>query len=277
MIIYGVVAEESIGKLFMGGIFPGLLLAFLFMLYAAIRCWRNPSLGPPLRGIPWRERFASLFRGGVWAVLLLAGMVLGSMYFGICTPTEAAALGAGGAIITALLYRKLNWENLKHALLRTTRVTCMIIWIYFAASIFTTVMAKMGISAGLQEWVVGLKVSKWVILALIQLSLFFLGMILDPAGIVLLTVPIFLPIIRSLGFDPLWFGIIFTVNMEMAYITPPFGFNLYVMKGIVPPEFGVSIGDIWRGCAPFVALQALGLALVIIFPEIALFLPSTMK
>lgn len=273
MIIYGSMAEVSIGQLFMGGIIPGVLLALLFCLYIAVRCWINPDLGPPVQ-----ERYSFIQKLVVLKGLLLPFAlilsVLGVIYTGVATPTEAAGIGAFGALICALVYRGLTWERLKSALLSTTSLTAMVMWIVIGAVCFTRLLAHMGFSDLIKEVIAGLPVSRWVILAGMQLTFFILGMFLDPAGIIMLTTPIFVPIVGALGFDPVWFGILFTVNMEMAYITPPFGFNLFIMRGIVPP--GITMDDIYRSIGPFVALQALGLILCILFPQLVLWIPQTM-
>jgi tripartite ATP-independent transporter DctM subunit len=200
--------------------------------------------------------------------------VLGVIYTGIATPTEAAGIGAFGALMCALIHRGLTWKALRGALLSTTSLTAMVLWIMIGAVCFTHLLAYMGFSDLIKEAVSTLPVSRWIVLLGIQFSYFILGMFLDPAGIIMLTTPIFVPIANALGFDPVWFGVLFTVNMEMAYITPPFGFNLFIMRGIVPP--GITMDDIYRSIWPFVALQASGLILCMIFPDLVLWIPRTM-
>ncbi|MDL2269776.1 TRAP transporter large permease subunit [Desulfosarcina sp. OttesenSCG-928-A07] len=273
MILYGVMAEVSIGKLFIGGILPGILLCLVFMLYIFIRALINPTLAPPIgETYTLKQKLVSI-RGVILPVLLIL-LVLGVIYLGICTPTEASAVGALGAMFCAFVRKKLTWTNLKESLWSTMKINAMIFWLIIGANAFAHFMAYSEIQGLLHESVLGLDVSRWTILIVIQLIFFVLGMFLDPAGIIMLTTPIFVPIIVELGFDPLWFGILFIINMEMAYITPPFGFNLFILKGIVPPE--VSMGDIYRAVVPFVLLQALCLVLVMIFPEIATWLPNLM-
>lgn len=275
MIVYGVQAEVSIGKLFMGGVIPGIILAVIFIIYIAIRCLRQPELGPaiPKAERPaWGEKLAAL--RAVALPLILIIVVLGAIYTGVCTPTEAAGIGAFGALVCTAIRRRLNWTNMKGAFAMAVRINAMVCWIMIGAVSFSRVIAVSGVGHWVCEGVGGLSVSPWIILIIMQLVFFFLGMFLDPMGIIMITSPIFVPIIRMLGFSPLWFGVLFTINMEMAYITPPFGFNLFVMKGVVPPD--VSMMDIYRSIIPFVGLQALCLALVMIFPQLALWLPSTM-
>lgn len=273
MILYGAMAEVSVGKLFIGGIVPGMLMCFIFMAYIGIRAFFNTDLAPAIKDrFTFREKLIVL-KGVVLPVLLIF-MVLGVIYFGVCTPTEASAVGAFGAILCALIYGKLTWGNLKESLWATTRITAMVFWLIIGALAFTNFMAYSGIQDLIKESILSLEYSRWFILIAMQVLFFILGMFLDPAGIIMLTTPIFVPIIVELGFDPLWFGILFVINMEMAYITPPFGFNLFIMKGIVPP--GINMANIYRAIIPFVFLQAICLVLVMAFPGLATWLPELM-
>ncbi len=276
MILYATLTGESIGGLFAGGIFPGLLLAFLFILYIGIRCFFQPSLGPSLpkeERATWQEKFISL--KAVALPVMIIVMVLGSIYAGVCTATEAAALGCLGAIISAGVYRKLTWTLVKEACYRTASLTAMIIWILIGAYCFTSVYTGTGAHELMEKILLSIPGGRYAILITMQLVFFILGCILDPVGIIMICTPVFVPVIKSLGFDPLWFGVLFIMNMEMGYLTPPFGFNLFYMKAIVPP--GITMGDIYRSIAPFVILQGIGLVIVIIFPQIALWLPSLMN
>lgn len=272
MILYATLTGESIGGLFAGGVFPGILLSILFILYIAIRCFLQPNLGPALpkeERASWREKFVSL-RAVILPIMIII-MVLGSIYSGVCTATEAAALGCLGAFISAAVYRKLNWTLVKESCYRTANLTAMIIWILIGAYCFTSIYTGTGAHELMEKILLSIPGGKYAILITIQAVFFVLGCILDPAGIIMICTPVFIPVIKSLGFDPLWFGVLFIMNMEMGYLTPPFGFNLFYMKAIAPP--GVTMGDIYRSIVPFVALQGIGLALVIIFPEIALWFP----
>ena len=273
MIIYGTMAEVSVGKLFMGGLAPGILLALIFCIYILIRSAMNPRLGPPVDEVfSLRKKILAL--KGIILPSALIMVVLGVIYTGAATPTEAAGIGAIGSLVCAAIQRRLNWANLKDALSSTFSLTAMVLWIVIGAVAFTHVLAYAGVSDLLKEAILGLHLSKWWVFLGIQVCFFVLGMFLDPAGIIMLTTPIFVPLIMELGFDPVWFGVIFTINMEMAYITPPFGFNLFIMKAVVPKD--VTINDIYRSIIPFVILQALCLLIVTIFPDLALFLPSLM-
>lgn len=275
MVLYGVYTGESIGAMFMGGVFPGLLLASLFILYIGIRCWLQKELGPPLpteERVGWKEKLLSL-RAVILPILIVV-MVLGSIYLGICTPSEAAAMGVLGATISAGVYRRLNWNLIKEACYRTAGLSGMIIWILAGAYCFTALYTATGISTTLHEMLLSIPGGRYVILIVMQLVFFILGCFLDPVGIIMITTPVFLPVVQALGFSTLWFAILFVVNMEMAYLTPPFGFNLFYMRAVAP--LGTTMGEIYRSVAPFVLLQAIGLALLIIFPQIVLWLPGKM-
>jgi tripartite ATP-independent transporter DctM subunit len=275
MILYATLTGESIGGLFAGGVFPGLLLTLIFSLYIGIRCFFQPALGPTLpkeERATWEEKFSSL-RAVVLPIMIIL-MVLGSIYAGVCTATEAAALGCLGAIISAAVYRRLTWQMFKESCFRTASLTAMIIWILIGAYCFTSVYTGTGAHELMEHLLLSIPGGRYAILMTMQLVFFILGCILDPAGIIMICTPVFVPVIKALGFDPLWFGVLFIMNMEMGYLTPPFGFNLFYMKAIAPP--GVTMTDIYRSIVPFVALQGVGLIIVIIFPEIALYLPKQM-
>jgi len=273
MIIYGSLCDESVGQLFMGGMIPGIILALIFIGYIAIRCLINPQLGPPdKRTFSFKEGLRSL--KAVTMPLLLILLVLGVIYMGVCTPTEAAGVGAFGAILCGLIQRRLSWRTINKALLDTLKISGMIFWIIIGAVSFSHIYGITGVTKWLTDIIVSIGLNRWIIIIIMQLIWFIMGCFLDPMGILLICAPVFVPIILSLGFDKLWFGVLFTINMEMAYITPPFGFNLFYMKGVVPPE--ISMGDIYRSIVPYVFCQALCLALVMVFPELALWLPRTM-
>lgn len=272
MIIYGVLNQVSIGHLFIGGIVPGLLMATLFVVYILAVALRNPMTAPPARGVTWRDRWRSLWK--VWAVLALAVLMLAAIYLGIATPTEVGGAGALAALAIASLTRRLSLRALGIAALGTARTTGFILWILVAALLFGRILTALGITQELTEFVATLPVSPWVIMILINVLLLVLGALMDPAAIVTVTSPVLVPIIVELGFDPLWFGIVFMINMEMSFLTPPFGLNLFILKSIAPPE--MTMTDITWGAIPFMLLQAFGLALVIAVPALALWLPSTM-
>jgi tripartite ATP-independent transporter DctM subunit len=272
MIVYALFANESVGALFAAGLFPGLLLGTIFIVYIAIRCFIRKDIGPsiPPRERPsWKEKFHAL-RAVILPILLIFA-VLGTIFFGIATPTEAAAIGAVGSLICAFVSGGLSWQMFKESSYTTLKLSCMVVWIIIGGSCFASLYTAIGAVGFIQELINSLPVSKYLILFCIQLSFFFLGMLMDPGAIIMICTPVFVPVIKSLGFDPVWFGVLFIINMEMGYLTPPFGFNLFYMKAIVPPD--VSMPDIYKAIIPFVCLQALCLVIVILFPEIALWLP----
>lgn len=273
MIIYGTVGGVSIGRLFAGGILPGLLLAALFIVYIHIRAALNPSLGPALP----REERASLrviisqLRSLILPIVLIVS-VLGSIFSGVATPTEAAAVGAFGSIVAAAINRRLNWSLTMECCRQTLKFTAMIMWIVICANWLSSTYAGLGGPMLVDELIKSAGVNRWIVLICIEGLLIIMGMIMETTGIILITVPIFVPIIHALNFDPVWFGILFIMNMEMAFLTPPFGVNLFYMRVVVPP--GTTMGDIYRSVTPFVFLQLTGLAIVMLVPKIALLLPD---
>ena len=272
MILYALISGESVGKLFAGGVFPGLMLLFLVSGYIGIRCYFQPHLGPALppeeRG-DWGKKLKAF--KAVLLPMIIVVMVLGSIIGGITTPTEAAGMGVLGALISALVYRQLTWKLVMEACIRTLRLTGMIMWILFGAYCFSAAYHGMGAPKFIEHLMNYIPGGPWGTIIFIQIVIFFLAMVLDPAGIMMITVPIFLPFVVAHGFDPLWFGILFVINMEIGYMTPPFGFNLFYLKGIVPP--GITMGDIYRSVIPFTIVESTGLAIVMIFPKIATWLP----
>ncbi len=273
MLVYAHVAQVSPRMLFMGGVFPGLLLSLLFITYIGVRSRLQPHMGPPLppeERANWKEKVVSL-RSVILPIALVV-MVLGSIFLGIATVTESAAVGAAGSIICAVIMRRFTWQNLKETNYETLKLTGMIIWIMIAALSFTRAYVVIGALQFFQEVFIGLPFSRWGILIIIQLALFLMGCFLDPFAIIMLAVPLFIAIIGSLGFDPVWFGIIFVINMEMAYLTPPVGLNLFYMRALAPE--GTTMWDIYRSIVPFVLLLGLGLALIVLFPQIVLWFPN---
>jgi tripartite ATP-independent transporter DctM subunit len=273
MILYALIAGESVGKLFAGGILPGFMLFVMVSAYIAIRCYFQPHLGPPIpkaeRG-DWGRKFRAL--KAVILPIMIVFMVLGSIVFGVATPTEAAGIGVLGALISGLIYRQLSRSLIVEASLRTFRLTGMIMWILFGAYCFTAAYHGMGASRLIEDLMQYMPGGPWGTIIFIQVIIFLLAMVLDPAGIMMICIPIFLPVVVAHGFDPVWFGILFIINMEIGYMTPPFGFNLFYMKGVVPPS--ISMLDIYKSVIPFTIVESLGLVMVMIFPQIALWLPN---
>uniref|UniRef100_UPI0040383DDC TRAP transporter large permease n=1 Tax=Tistrella mobilis TaxID=171437 RepID=UPI0040383DDC len=272
-IVYAVTAQVSIGQMFIGGIIPGLLLAGLYVAYIVIRSLIDPSIAPrDPSPVAWGARIRSL-RALILPFLIIIG-VLGSIYAGIATPTEAAAVGVAGAIVSAAVERRLSLSMLSGAGIDTIKVTAMILWITMGAKAFVAIFTGTGGADFLLEFIRDLDANRWLVLAAMMGVLVFLGLFLDEIGIILLCVPVFLPVIQLLDFDPLWFGILFMVSAQTAYISPPFGYTLFYLKGTLPPEIGM--GTVYRGIIPFILLQLVGLGLCAAFPELVLWLPRLM-
>lgn len=273
MILYALITDVSVGQMFAAGILPGILLMVLTAIYILVRCHLQPELAPALpreqRGT-WPEKLRALR-----AVLLPVGvvvMVLGSILGGLTTPTEAAAMGVLGALISATVYRQFNWSVLSEAAIRTFKLTGMIMWILFGAHAFSAAYQSMNAQELIESLIAMTPFGDWGVIVAMMLIVFLLAMVLDPVGIMLITLPVFTPIVESMGFDPVWFGILFTINMEIGYMTPPFGFNLFYLKGIVP-EY-ITMKDIYRSVIPFVIVEIIGVAIIMVFPSIATFLPD---
>jgi len=274
MIVYGIVANTSIGKLYAGGLLPGLLISALFIAYLIIRGWLQPEIsgGREMTRYSLREKLASL-KGLVLPVLLIVG-VMGSILTGIASVSEASAIGASGSILAAAVLRRLDWAVLRQACEETLQLSCMIFWIIIGATALSTFYTAMGASRLIEGLVLDLEVNRWLILVGMLSILFIMGMLLDTVGIIMITAPIFVPIITALGFDPVWFGILFIIMMEIGFLTPPFGYNLFYLRGVAPPE--VRMTDIYRSVVPFIALRLLAVAICMVFPQIILVLPNAM-
>lgn len=269
LIIYGVMVQTSIGDLFLAGILPGLLLTSLYALVVYLLCWRNPQLGPPGAPCSWKEKFASLT--GLIDMLMLFSLVMGGLFVGWFTPTQAGGVGAGGAIIIGLIRRSLNFEGLKSALVETVQITVMLYTIVAGALVFGRFMTATRFSFELASWIGGLALPAAGVMAVLILIYLVGGCFMDSLALVTLTIPIFFPIVSTLGFDPIWFGVIIVLVAEMGVITPPVGVNVYVIKGIVPE---IPLETIFKGIMPFTLAVLVCIALVLAFPQIALFLPG---
>jgi tripartite ATP-independent transporter DctM subunit len=273
MIVYGIVAGVSVGKLYAGGVLPGLLLSALFTIYILLRSYFDPSVAP----IPDREERFTLMEKlislkGLFFPLFLIVSVLGSILTGMASVSEAAAVGALGSMVATLIKRGMHWRIFEDAAETTLLISCLIFWIIIGASAFSTLYTAMGVSGMIKDAVLNLGANRYVILVLMQIVLLILGMVMDTVGIIMITVPVFVPIALALGFDPVWFGVLLIINMEIGFLTPPFGYNLFYLKGVAPVS--VTMGDLYRAVIPFVALMILGLGLCIVFPEIILLLPN---
>ncbi len=268
-VIYGFIAEESIGALLLAGILPGLLQAGSYVVMLLIRFKLNPELGPPIRGITWPDRFRALT--GIWGMILIILLVMGSMYTGLATPTEAAGVGALGALAMAL--PRLSLGKFWGAMAETARTTALIFAIVAGVLIYVHFLGFTGMPAAIADWIAHLDVPVMVILICILALYLVMGMFLDGIGMILLTVPILLPTIHQLGVNPIVFGVLVVRMVEIGLMTPPVGLNVFVLKGVAP---GVSMGDIFRGCGWFVFVDIINVAILLSFPAIILLIPTTM-
>jgi C4-dicarboxylate transporter DctM subunit len=270
-IIYGFLTQTSIAALFIAGILPGLLMAALFILITYVICRQNPRLGPPGPHYPWKEMLISM--RGVIGMLALIVLVIGGLYFGIFTPSEAGAMGAFLSLVIALLTRRFTFARLISSLEGAAEITCFAVTIAIGAMFFNTFLAVCGFSSLFSQWITSLSVSPYAILICILIVYVPLGMIMDVMAMTLLTVPIIAPVISALGFDLIWFGVMVVVVSEMALITPPVGMNCFVINGVTK----VPLQDIFRGVMPFFLAMIVCLIILVAFPQISLFLPNTMS
>jgi tripartite ATP-independent transporter DctM subunit len=275
-IFYGLLAKVSIGGLFLGGLLPGLMLASFYIIYIGVRCKIQPHMGP---AIPADEKFTTSEKLhallNIWPFMILIFMVLGAIWGGIATPSEAAAFGATGAFLINIIYRKLTWQVLKDSLETTVKLTGMGLWILIGANIYLNIFNSLGCQELVTSLVLGMPGGENGILLMMMFIILLLGMVMDDWAIIMLCTPLYIPIINELGIDKLWFGVLFIVNIQIAYLTPPFGFVLFWLKSVLPSD--VSMGDVYKSVGPFILLQILGLSLVFIFPQIATWLPELLK
>jgi len=279
LVIYGPMSSLSVGKLMMGAFMPGLLLSTLYISYIGIRCLLRPEDGPPMppedRAVPLMRKIGILLGGLVPPIFIILA-VLGSIFFGVAAPTEAAALGALASVILAASYRRLNWETLTRSMLQTMRITCMAFLICWGATMFTGTFLRLGGGGVVTNLVLAMPGGRWGAFFVIMFIIFILGMFIDWMGILFVMVPIVTPIGDVLGFDPIWFALMICVNLQMSFMTPPFAYAIFFVKGISKPEWGVTTAHIIRGVIPFVALIIIGLVLCTLFPQIILWLPGMM-
>lgn len=275
MILIGGMMGLSVGRLFAAGLIPGLIIAGIFILYIVVRCMIQPELAPSVpeeRRVSWVEKLASL--KGLVLPFILVVMVLGSIYTGIATPTEAAGVGAGGAAACGIINRRLSWAGLKKAMLISLRINCMVMWLLIAGNMFAAMLNATGIADLVVEFMPGEASPNLTIIMMMIIPL-IMGMFIDGAAVSVICIPIFSPLVLSLGIDPYWFGTLFTISLIAGYLTPPFGMNLFYTKGIAPDS--VTMSDIYSSIGPFIAAEIFVLGLVFLFPKIALWLPSLMK
>ncbi|ROZ61710.1 TRAP transporter large permease [Ramlibacter sp. WS9] len=272
MVIYGIITETNIGKLFAAGVIPGILTALGLMAGIAIITARDPEHAPPGERTSWPDRWKAL--RGIWGVVVLVIVVLGGIYGGFFTATEGAGFGAAGAFLFALARRRLTWAVLYQVLVESARTTAMLFTLLIAATIFANFVNFTTMPGDLKEWITHLGLSPTMIIAAMMLIYVVLGTVMEELTMVLLTIPLFFPIVTSLGFDPVWFGVLIVMIVQIGLISPPVGMNLFVLNALLP---GVGLAAIFRGCWPFVLVLVIMLALLIAFPQISLWLPSLMK
>jgi tripartite ATP-independent transporter DctM subunit len=276
-IMYGLTAGVSIGQLYIAGVVPGLLLAGVYIVYILARTSLTPGLAPPAPAdelaMPLREKFALLRELVVPAGVAFS--VLGSLYFGLATPTEAAGVGVAGAFAAMFINRRFSWRAVMGAVQDTTKVTVMLYWLFFGSSALIGVYTLAGGTKLIQNVMTELPLGALGVMLLIQLIWIILGCFIDWIGILLLTAPIFVPVAEKLGFDPVWMGVLFCLNMQISYISPPFGPAAFYLKGVTPPN--ITLGQIFQSVWPYLIMQVFVLGLVIAFPQIALWLPSRMS
>ncbi len=276
LVLYGMIARQPVGQLWLAGVFPGLLLAGLFIIYITIRCKLQPHLGPALpveerREISWSEKF-SLLRAGILPLVIIFSMT-GLFMLGVTSLVESSAVGAGAATLAALFKGRLTRKVLDDTLHKSLSVSCMFMWVILAALCFGAVFDGLGAvhaieSLFLEEW----NLSPWGVLIMMQLSYIIMGMFLDDTAMLVIVAPLYVPLVISLGFNPIWYGVLYTVTCQIAYMTPPFGYNLFLMRAMAPKE--ITLVDIYRSIIPFVLIMMLGLALIMLYPQIALWLPN---
>jgi C4-dicarboxylate transporter DctM subunit len=272
MVIYGIVTQTNIGKLFAAGVLPGLLTAALLMLGVTIITARDPEHAPPGERTSWPDRWRAL--RGIWGVIVLVMVVLGGIYGGLFTATEGAGFGASGAFLFALLRGRLTLRVIFEVLVESARTTAMLFTLLIAATIFANFVNFTTMPGDLREWITHLGLSPTMIVVAMMLIYVVLGTVMEELTMVLLTIPLFFPIVTSLGFDPLWFGVLIVMVVQIGLISPPVGMNLFVINALLPD---VGLAQIFRGCWPFVLVMVVVLGLLIAFPQLSLWLPSLMK
>lgn len=275
LVLYGMIARQPVGHLWMAGVFPGLLMSSLFVTYILVRCKLNPAMGPALsaeeRNISWAEKF-KLLRSGIVPLVIIFSMT-GLFLSGVTSLVECSAAGAATTTLAALVNRRLSKRVLLNTLRETLSVSCMFMWVILAALAFSAVFDGLGAvhaisSLFLERWHLG----RWGVMIMMQLSYIIMGMFLDDTAMLIIVAPLYVPLVIKLGFNPIWYGVLYTLTCQVAYLTPPFGYNLFLMKAMAPPE--VTIRDIYRSVWPFVLVMMVGLIILMVFPQISLWLPT---
>lgn len=275
-VLVGAIGEISVGRILVAIIIPGLLMAAFYASYIIIRCWIQPHLAPSyeVKHIPFSEKISATLRY-ILPLGLIVFLVVGVIFLGVATPSEAAATGTIGTAVLALINGRLNWDVIKKATTSTLEVTGMVLIIIAGATAFSQILAYSGATQGLCKFATELPVKPIVVIIFMQIVILFLGCLMDVVAIMMITLPIFVPIVNNLGFDPVWFATMFLLNIEIAGTSPPFGMGLMVMKGVAPP--GTTMGEIYRAALPFIYCDLVVMALMLIFPKVALWLPGLMR
>jgi len=275
LVLYGMIARQNVGRLWMAGVFPGLLLSFMMVVYVVVRCWLQPELGPALsaeeRQMPWKEKFR-LLRAGVLPLFIIFSMT-GLFLGGVTSLVECSATGAAVTTVAAILKGRMNKRVLVETVRNTMSVSCMFMWVIMAALAFSAVFDGLGAVHAieilfLEKW----HLSRWGIMIMMQITYLIMGTFLDDTAMLVIVAPLYIPLVIKMGFDPIWYGVLYTITCQIAYMTPPFGYNLFLMRAMAPKDY--TLADIYRSIVPFVLLFTVGLAIVMIFPEIALWLPN---
>ncbi|MCB2148188.1 MAG: TRAP transporter large permease subunit [Deltaproteobacteria bacterium] len=272
LIVIGMMTGQSIGKLFAGGLIAGLLIVGGFIAYIVIRAWMDPTLCPAMEETVTLKRKIRALRSVALPVLIILS-ILGSLFFGIATPTEASSVGALAVLLCVMIRGECNWKFLKDVAYQTASITGMVLWIMFGASGFVAIYSGGGGIYFVQSMLMGFDVSPWVMVFTLQFAILILGMFLDPMGIILLCLPIFYPVVQGLGYDPIWYGVIFNIALCIGYITPPFGYNLFYLKSLSPDT---EMRAIFRSVVPFIGIMTFFLIVMMIFPSIITWLPNIM-
>ena len=271
-VVYGMLTEQSIGKLLVSGILPGAVLSAAFIAVIVVKVKLNPNLAPTTPGhVSWKEKFRAL--GGVWETMMVFVIVMGGIYLGFVNPTEAGAIGATALFIIVISKLRLTWRNLSTALLEATRISVMVLFLVAGANVFSYFLALSTIPASVSAWMAALKISPYAVMAIIVLIYVMMGCFLDAISMMVLTMPVIFPVVQTLGFDPIWFGVVCVMMMEAGLITPPVGLNVYTLAGVVKD---IPMSTIFRGSMPFLFAMVGVVILITLFPGIALYLPSMM-
>ena len=275
LVLYAMIARQPVGQLWLAGIFPGLMMAGLFVLYIGLRCWITPSLGPVLpkaeRDIPWPEKL-KLLRAGLLPLFIYAVMIV-PFVSGSTSLVESSAIGALAAFLAAVVRRRMTRQVFENSVRNTLRITCMFMWIILAALAFGSVFDGLGAAKSIENLFTDqMGLSPWMVLVLMQLSFLVMGTFLDDTAMLVIVAPLYVPLVDALGFNLIWYGVLYTITTQIAYMTPPFGYNLFLMRAMAPPE--ITLRDIYRSIIPFVGVMIVALTIIMIFPEIALWFPS---